>query len=172
MRLNLLYEAKSSSLEKVGVFIKLPKNLASQYPSKEEDSSPPHITTLYCGDIRPLTASDAVNIVKKVAKSHSQMECFVGGLAYFTNPEGKEIAHSMVEAKGLWKLRDDLLYAFKKAGVNDISEFADFTPHVTLEYGDKRDYNEEDCPNGSFIIRELEIWGRDSKVLGKVRLSA
>ena len=142
----------------MGVFLKLPEELAKDYPELDDDESAPHVTILYIGDVDAARKNEVVSVIKKVCSTYEPMEAWVGGLAYFTNQKGEEIAHSMVEAKGLAALNRALWDAVLRIGVKVEHAFADYTPHVTLQYGDKRDYDGV-VPEGSFKVMELEIWG-------------
>ncbi len=169
MRLSLLFEAKEKTLHGMGVFLKLPTELAKEYPELETDPSPPHITVLYIGDIDASRKDEVVETIQKICKTYQSMEVWVGGLAYFTNQKGEEIAHSMVEAKGLAAISKDIWDAVMRLGVKVEHSFPDYTPHVTLQYGDKRDYDGP-TPEGNFKLKELEIWLADAEKIGVAKL--
>ncbi len=169
MRLALLFEAKEKALHGMGIFLRLPKGLAKQYPKLETDPSPPHVTVLYIGDVEASRKSEVVETIQKVCKTYTSMEVWVGGLAYFTNQKGEEIAHSMVEAKGLAALSRAIWDAVMRLGVKVEHSFPDYTPHVTLQYGEGRDYDGP-VPEGNFKLRELEIWLDDAKKIDVAKL--
>jgi 2'-5' RNA ligase len=155
----------------VGYFVKLPKKLADQYPKdayKDGDTSDPHITLLYVGLVPSKDIPKLKKIGKEIVAQHKKMECFVGGLAYFTSPDN-EVAHSIVECKGLAKLNKALWDAALEAGIKVEHKFPEYTPHVTLSCGPKRDYDGP-FPHGSFMVAEIELWAEDGRKLASFKL--
>lgn len=169
MRMSLLFEAAEKTIEGMGVFLKLPEKLAKDFPALESDGSPPHVTVLYIGNVDAARKDDVIETIEKVCSTYEPMEVWVGGLAYFENPKGEQIAHSMVEAKGLAGLSRDIWDAVMRLGVKVEHSFPDYTPHVTLQYGTKRDYKGE-TPEGNFKCTELEIWIKDGEKLCAAKL--
>lgn len=164
MKLSILNE-EASTVESIGVFIKLPEDLAKQYQQMKEDPSPPHITVLYIGDVDVEQKAKAIKTIKEIVAAYDPIDVWVDGLAYFTNPKGEEIAHSMVEAKTLAALSKDLWDELLRIGIKVQHSFPDYTPHVTLQYGDKRNYDGP-VPKGNFNCKEVEIWAKDAKKIG------
>jgi len=162
MKLSTLHEA--SNHNHVGIFIPLPAKLAKQYPHKEKDQSSPHITVLYIGEANNNEIDIIKKVARKVASRYDPIEIFTSGLAWFTNNKNEEIAHSMVEAKGLATLSKDLWDSILRAGIKVAHSFPEYTPHVTLAYGKKREYDGP-TPSGSWICKSVELWrGKGERV--------
>lgn len=168
MKLSILSETAEPASE-LGIFIKLPNEIARLYPKLDKDSSPPHITVLYVGDVKADKKHQVIKAIKEIASQYDPIDIWIDGLAYFTNPKKEEIAHSMVEAKGLAALSRDLWDEILRLGVKVENSFPDYTPHVTLQYGKKRDYDGP-TPSGNFKCTELEIWVNDGKKIATAKL--
>jgi len=169
MKLDTLFESKN--LNHVGIFIPLPAKLAREYPHKKEDQSQPHITVLYIGE----ASSDDIPKIKKVAravcKRHKPIEIFTSGCAYFKNHDGDQVAHSMVEGKGLATLSKDLWDSMLREGIKVAHSYPEYTAHVTLEYcGKKRDYDGP-TPSGDWIAKSVELWQGKGEKVTKLTLS-
>lgn len=149
----------------VGFFVPLPANLANHFPSLgSEDSSPPHITFLYVGEVpadqesRLLDAASRVfQFIKEPIRAHIQ------GLGYFDHPgKGRRVAvvtwrfdQDMADLR--WRLRD----ALQEAGfpVDDSFPLV-FRPHTTLAYMEGLDAHYEGLvPEGDFFFDRIEVWG-------------
>lgn len=152
--------------EHAGVFIPLPEPLASKYPALQgHDESPPHITLCYIGELSEDKVPHAIEIIREVLQDFGPRECFVGGVAYFTNAKGEEIAHSIVECEGLYKINEEIKAKLTSRGIEVKDDYDAYTPHVTLHYGQARDYRGFQ-PAGKFMVDRCEFW------LGKGKTAA
>lgn len=164
MRLTRLFQESKKTQHHVGIFVKLPENLASKFKRKQEDPSPPHITTLYLGDQSPADEDSVIAAAYEIAKKTEPFNIKIGGVGYFEHADDKEtIAYIKVQSEGLRKLRTALSREMKKHGVKWEDKWGTFNPHVTLDYLDFGDEWEGKTPSGSWICKELEIWGFDKK---------
>jgi len=171
MRLIALCEDQTK-IDHVGFFVKLPEDLAKQYPNldPDEDTSSPHITVLYIGKANEKDLKKIEKVGKRVISKHGPIEVFVSGCAYFTNQDGKDIAHSMVEANGLQTLHKELWDELLKDGIEVEHSHPEFTPHVTLSYDHGRDYDGVQ-PEGSWTCDSIELWHGVGTSAAKISLS-
>lgn len=170
MKLSLLTE--DSYAKHVGLFIPLPRELAKQYPPKQEDKSDPHITVLYIGE----ASIDELDLIEKVSRKvlskYRPLEIFIGGLAWFDSNEDGQVAHSMVEAKNLHTIHKHLWDELEKAGIEVDHAYPEYTPHVTLSYaGNKRQYDGP-VPEGSWECNTIELWKGKGEKVASFRLGA
>jgi len=149
----------------VGLFIPLPDFLAEQYPDlSPHDTSPPHVTFLYVGEVPKDRTEEFVQIVGDVVQ---EMEGPVRGkledLDHFVHPAmERKVGVTPVRfndemAELRWKVRDRLV----DAGFEVADSFPlVYRPHVTLGYLDglQSEY-EGDVPQGSWDFDQIEIWG-------------
>lgn len=171
-RLDTILEEKQ--LHHVCFVVRIPKDLAKLFPEDRGagDDSPPHITVLYIGTIDKSQAHLIHKAGRKVIKAAPKMECFIGGLAYFsTEHEGKkeEVAHSMVECKGLATLNRNIWEACLAEGVEVAHKYPEYCAHATLKYLKKRDYDGE-LPSGSFDVTQIEIWHGEGRRSHSIKL--
>lgn len=150
--------------ESVGIFVTIPSNLAKQFPDdgkEEEDSSPPHITVLFVGDM-PLQLEDKL---KKTVKSVcDQFKPFVAKIAKprkFVNDKNQTIIHSPIKSKKLHKFHDELKKQLLKNQIPVDSKFPEYKPHITIEYIEKGENPKYDdiVPEGEWQIDSVWIWG-------------
>lgn len=156
---------ESKKLEHVGVFVQLPDNLEKQYPRLADDSSPAHVTTLYLGDQSPDDEDAIIAAAYAVAKKTKPFEITIGDLGYFDkNKDGDKIAFTKIVSPGLRALRERLADEMKKHGIKWKDSYGSFKPHTTLKYfdGPEGEY-EGKIPTGSWVCKELKIWGFSTK---------
>lgn len=151
--------------ESVGLFIPLPAALARKFPSLgDEDTSPPHITFLYVGDVAPENEQKFLDALKEVhGKWWPQVTATLGNLAHFNHPDkDRRVAHVQVEFdKDLSGMRHRVKQELLQAGFEVQDSFPEYKPHVTLQYmagADHPDY-EGEVPEGSWTFKGLEVWG-------------
>ena len=130
------------TLDRVGVFIPLPEDLAAQFPSKDEDTSKPHITLLYVGELDPSRVSDLKDAVAAVARTRAPFTVIIEDYGEFQNDEGKTIPHMIPRMKGgfgdLAGLHEQLKRAvFEGEEIPIKHRPGPFKPHVTLAYLDE-----------------------------------
>ena len=152
--------------QEVGLFIRLPDFLAEQYPSLgDEDTSPPHVTFFYSGEVTKGREEEWLTIVQgELSKLRGPVRAAVdGSVDYFEHADkGRTVAftpvrfsHDLAAAK--WNLRERLL----EAGFEIKDRFPlVFKPHVTLAYLDGFDYRwRGQRPVGAWDFDEIEVWG-------------
>jgi 2'-5' RNA ligase len=164
MRLSSLFEAKKK-LKHVGIFIKLPTDLNSKFPTLKEDDSPAHITTLYLGS-QDYDMEDKIIIsAYEVAENIEPFECELNGLGYFPkNQDGVKVAFVKVKSSGLHSLRNKLVKSVNEHKVEWENTWPEFKPHVTLAYMEDLDaeYGKK-IPTGKWTCGSMEVWGFDKK---------
>jgi 2'-5' RNA ligase len=156
----------------VGLFIRLPQFMAEQFPSLgKEDTSPPHVTMLYSGDVPAKREQEWLHIVQgELSKIRGPvMAAIDGSVDYFTHADkGRRVAYSPVRfshdlAAFKWNVRDKLMDAGFE--VKDSFPLV-FKPHVTLAYleGTESTWIERH-PIGSWEFSEIEVWGLPKPVV-------
>jgi len=158
---------RAGDKKNAGVFIKLPKELAKQFPSLgEHDDSTPHITTLYIGPIKECNEILVEEIVRRVAMEHEPFEITLDDkVTYFPatkHSDDCKVAKMTIISDELKKLNKALKKAILNAKVDLVDSFPTYKPHTTLEYMEppKKIYDGE-VPSGSCMIHEVEIWNGD-----------
>lgn len=154
---------------KSGVFIRVPKRLAKDFPSLgDHDNSEPHITALFVGFVPEKQEILFNEVVKRVAIEHEPFEVvFDDKVSYFTpskHSDGCRVAKLSIISDELIKLHKSLKKALKDAQIKIDDHFPSYKPHITLEYVEppKKEY-ESNVPTGSFLVKEIEIWDGDNK---------
>lgn len=146
--------------ESVGVFATLPPEVSNQFPNKDEDSSPPHITVCYIGDI-PLQFENKVEeVTKKVAAMFRPFKVKLGPPKEFINHKNQTIIHSPVKSKKLKELNRALRLFFLQSLIPVDNKHPEYKPHVTIEYVNEDSEPIYDVvPQGEWIIDHLWVWG-------------
>jgi len=146
----------------VGLFIRLPDDLAKQFPrgGRGDDESPPHLTLLYYGDADPVGVEKFGDAVRPVLLSSPSMRLRLGPVASFKNQDGQTVRHCPVYGKGLQRLFDALKKALAVAGDGWKPTYSSFKPHVTLEYVEPGEEPRiSSSPKGEWIAEACELWG-------------
>ena len=169
---------------KSGVFIPLPDTLARYFPKKAEDTSVPHLTLLFVGEITPEDEKKLVEVVRSVADRWPPFRADVVGYGEFENKDGATIAHMIPSAsiclssangvfRGLADLHADLYAALDDAGLDaqhnykgeKFGDYGDrvaaYKPHVTLDYVPAGGKYTGPKPTGSWQVTEIEVWGHE-----------
>ena len=145
----------------VGVFIPLPEELAQQFPSLEQDPSPPHVTFLYVGNVKGKEDLFG-NVVRDFfAKERGPILARLSGVDYFTTQEGR-VAYTRVHfSTDMGAMRDRLSSRLEDEGFVVESRFPlAYSPHVTLEYSKDPDFKWRGVvPEGSWAFRTVAVWG-------------
>ena len=157
----------------VGLFIRLPKALAEQYPSlKPEDDSPAHVTFFYGGDVPAKRQAEWLEIVGRVlGEVRGPVRAVVDGVDYFQHPHTDpprtvaftplRFSHDM--AAIMWNVRDQLMDAGFEA--KQYSPLV-YRPHTTLGYLDGLGATwDGDVPRGDWMIEGIEVWGLPQMVV-------
>ena len=157
----------------VGVFIPLPDELANQFPADGkagEDSSPPHVTVLYVGDLEDLEDQEEfIDVVEEATNSLMPFEVSLGPVEEFKN-EGQRVTHSSVKGKDIHKLHKILVKALKSARIPFSDKHPVYSPHVTIEYvndGEEEKYADKK-PSGDWVVDHFWIWGTNEPHLVKL----
>jgi 2'-5' RNA ligase len=148
-----------------GLFIQVPEYIARQFPSigkDGHDSSPPHITLLYIGQLPQAFEPRLFEVVQKVCENFKCFEVKLGKLNKFVNEEKKEIVyHSPIISKRLQLLHEMMKIEFQHAQLPYSTKFPEFKPHITIEYvnfGDMRKLPHVN-PVGSWLVDSVWVWG-------------
>jgi 2'-5' RNA ligase len=148
--------------EKVGLFIQVPEHIASQFPSKEgEDSSPPHITLLYIGNLPANFESKLDEVVGNVCEKFKCFTVKIGKVRSWVNDEGQKVYHSPIVSSRLKTLHATLKSEFQFAQLPYSTKYPDFKPHITIEYvnqGESPKFSHI-CPQGSWEVDSVWLWG-------------
>lgn len=151
----------------VGIFIKLPDEIAVQFPSLGgEDKSPPHVTFLVVGDVPKARENEFLALVQEVL---GQIPIPVKGrlhqLDFFKNPVSeKTVAHMSIKFSRDMALYRSLLVDQLRGAGFELRDFNPETwrPHTTLSYMDGLDgekHYEKIVPSGTWAFDQMEVWG-------------
>lgn len=145
----------------VGLFLRLPEELAALYPDQKEDASPTHVTLLYFGDATEEQAGKFAACAGRVLRGSGKLELTLGPVAEFVNAEGTAVRHSPVESGGaLEELNRQLREAIQAEMPEWTPTYAEYKPHVTLEYVEPgAEPQVESEPTGRWTATAVELWG-------------
>lgn len=145
-----------------GIFIKLPRELASQYPQIKDDDSPKHITVIMLDTLSEALESKFISIVQQVCTNIKPFTIKVGKVGKFVNDKNQIILHSKVKSNKLYKLHDILKQALAQNQISVSNKYPNFEPHITIAYAnDKKEAKQykDIQPEGEIEVDHIEIWG-------------
>lgn len=163
--------AVTGDRKRVGLFIRLPEDLAADFPSLEpEDDSPTHVTFLYVGEVPANREEEFLAICGEVfASLEAPVKAWLHQLDHFVHPDNdRRVAHMSVGFNRQMALyRDRLIDHLKEAGFDLADSFPlVYRPHVTLGYmPDAHDHQTHVDgyklfgPQGSWEFDSVEVWG-------------
>ena len=176
-----------------GVFIPLPYSLAKDFPDKSEhDTSVPHYTLLYMGDLTPKQYKVFCNLVQSFAQKLKPFECDTESYGEFLNAEGKKIPHMCPTARCATKMA--LLHSALRQHIENFAHEIgakvehsyghmggasslvpyeiQFKAHATLGYTQPMAAYTGPKPMGAWRVTELECWGHERIccALGKTKI--
>lgn len=126
--------------ESVGVFATVPTNLAKQFPNdgKEgEDSSPPHVTVLFVGDMQIQLEERLKETVESICEKTKPFTVSIEKPRRFINDKDQTVIHSPIKSNRLHDFHDELKKQLLSNQVQVDNKFPEYKPHVTIEYIDK-----------------------------------
>lgn len=148
----------------VGFFIPLPIQIAMQFPSLgERDSSPPHVTFLYVGDVPKEREADLIAAAAPVLSAVGNIRARLAQADSFKQPDtNTQVVYTSVKfSTDLGAIRQRLIIALEEAGfkIEDISPLGWF-PHVTMAYlPDLEARYRGQVPTGTWDFDSIQIWG-------------
>lgn len=153
--------SKSGDSTSVGLFIPLPTELAKQFPKKNQDKSPPHVTFLFVGEVPSDRQQEFVEICQKALKGVGTVPANLAKLEEFVNPKGQKIPHMEIGfGRDMAAVRRRLRRELMDAGFTVGDSFLQYKPHSTLEYMDDAEAEYDGpVPEGSFDVDVIEVWG-------------
>jgi len=148
-----------------GLFIRLPKNLAIQFPGLgENDDSPSHVTFLYIGDYTD--KAEQARLVETLRdclrRWWPKCKAILGPLEYFDHADkNRRVPHVSVDFdKDLSGFKQRVMQELRDEGFEVGDKFPEFKPHVTLAYLPGMDGEwDKHVPSGSWDVTEMEVWG-------------
>jgi len=150
---------------RVGLFFPLPKDLASQFPEKKEDSSPQHVTFLYIGKVPKEREQEFLGVLETAfIELEKPVRAALGGVDSFVSPQHKVVFSKIRFSKDLSRVRDRVKAALEDAGFEVADSFPLYVPHTTIEY--LPDFTQEwrgEVPTGSWDFGSVELWGLSKK---------
>ena len=154
-----------AGVQSVGLFIPLPEEIASKFPSLETDPSPTHATLLVVGDIDPEDEDHFMDVVRDhLSRWPSSVTATLKGVSYFDNPDAT-VAYDLVRFdEDVAGLRSDLATTLIDHGFNLVDRSpVVYRPHVTLEYLPPNSLGEYDgpVPGGSWEFDSVDVWCGD-----------
>jgi tRNA nucleotidyltransferase/poly(A) polymerase/DNA topoisomerase IB/2'-5' RNA ligase len=148
----------------VGLFIPLPKDLASQYPSKGEDSSPQHVTFIYIGKVEKGRQKALLEVLKGAfAGVDKPVQAALGELDQFLNPDSKIVFSRIQFSRDMGLIKDKIKEKLEDAGFEVADSYPRYNPHTTIAYLEPGDDFEMDAPTGSWQFSGIELWGLPKK---------
>ena len=145
-----------------GIFIKLPRSLAAQYPKIKDDESPKHISIVLLDNIDTALEDKLVNVIQQVCSKIKPFSVKIGKVGKFVNDENKIILHSKIKSNKLFKFHDVIKQALSQNQFSVSNKYPNFDPHVTIQYcDDKKEAKQykDVQPEGEFMVDHIEIWG-------------
>lgn len=150
---------------RVGIFIPLPKHIAERMPSlAPDDTSPPHVTLLYVGEVPFERTDEFVGLVTRVFRENlsEPVRAVFAEVDHFVQPDrDQRVAYQGVRfSHDMALVRARLVQALEEAEF----EVADshplvYCPHATLAYYDTLDPSVR-WENG--VVASGEEWAFDS----------
>lgn len=157
--------ASTEHRESVGVFLRFPPSVTAQFPEKDRDKSPAHVTLLNIGDCTAEQYQKVVRLVRDIVPALYGQPIVVELTDYgeFTTPKGLTIAHMIprVLTGPTFEYAHDALYrAVIGHGIQvDHIRSNAFKPHVTLAYLQPGERYEGPRPSAVCRIDAIEVWG-------------
>lgn len=156
---------KTGDREWVGFFMPAPPPIARQCPPRSgEDKSPPHVTFLYVGELKPEQDQILIDTARRVFSDFPKtVRVDLGGLNYFYHhKKDRRVALARVSFdQEMAKLRVHLFSKLRKAGIHPQDSYIlNYRPHMTLTYIDNMSERYDGkVPTGSWDVSGMEIWG-------------
>lgn len=150
------------------VVLPLPSELAGQFPTRPEDTSPPHVTVAYLGDIADADFAQAVEAVREVAAALEPFTIELQDYGEFDNGKGDTIAHMIpraVDGPEPAQMSAMLQASLRDRGVEPVRHPGPFRPHATLAYMPEGESYTGARPQGSFPASGFELWSDGSEPL-------
>lgn len=142
------------------VVLRVPDEIAEQFPDKPEDDSPAHVTLCYVGEADAPTVGRVVEAVKEVAAALDPWPVSLEDYGEFTNDDGKTIAHLIPRAEGGPEVGQVAAMIEKALVAREVVpkvHAGPFRPHATLAYLDAPGYDGP-RPSGKWIVERFEVW--------------
>lgn len=163
-------------LEEVGVFLRIPDELAKVFPDKSDrDSSPPHVTMLYVGKVTPDEHAKVVEAVKSVLAGMQPLRIQLTDYGEFKNDAGETIPHLIPRSMGpvtLEEVQRQLQAEVEKTLGRQTDQFpGPWKAHATLAYVKAGETYQDRPEGGEFDLRGLEVWGETGGRYGRVEVS-
>jgi 2'-5' RNA ligase/GNAT superfamily N-acetyltransferase len=141
-----------------GLFIRIPSDLGKEFPKKEEDDSPPHVTLCYIGELNRAEITKATKAAREVLSDIAPFHVEMTDYGEFENPEGKTIAHMIPRAPELEPLHRRLGRALKDVGIEASRLGQPLKPHASLAYVEEGRKYDGPRPSGKWKVSEVEFW--------------
>ena len=144
-----------------GVFIPLPEEIAKQFPALSEDTSKPHVTFLYVGDVTGREEIFEKAVQDFFLEERGPIIARLAGVDYFTNQLSR-VAYSRVHfSTDMGAMRDRLASKLEDIGFKIENKFPlAYLPHVTLEYmQNPHERWTGHIPVGEWHFHAVEVWG-------------
>jgi 2'-5' RNA ligase len=152
--------ANTGDRKSVGLFIPLPQELAAQFPKKEKDTSPQHVTFLYVGEVPPEREQEFLGVLENIFLNAGAVQAVLDGVGSFQSQTNKVVFSKVRFSEDLSALRDRAREALETAGFEVQDSWQMYQPHSTIEYlDDPFQIWTGTPPQGSWEFNSLEVWG-------------
>ena len=148
----------------VGLFFPLPEDLAKQFPKKEEDSSPAHITFLYLGEVPKDATQDLLTALERAfSEVDAPVRAVLNGMDHFMNQDAKVVFSRIRFNKDLSAIREQIWKSLEDSGFEVADSHPRYNPHTTIAYLGHDENLKMIAPAGSWDIDSVEVWGLPKK---------
>lgn len=151
----------------VGLFLRAPAEVARevvrQRPALPDDTSPPHVTVLYCGALPAARSGELLSVTRALIGGTEPFRVRLADQpSYFPPHDGQHVAKLDVldgPQHPLHRLRRRLWRGFAAAGIPFEDHWPRYRPHMTLQYLDAAQQYRGAVPRGSWLVNGLDVWG-------------
>lgn len=161
--------------EKIGIFLRLPDDLAETLPSiSDRDPSPRHATLLIVGECDHDQLKGVIKACQEVAKTLESFDVELTDFGEFKNAKNETIAHLIPRADAdtsFEEIHRALRDAVVKEGMEPAHYSGPFKPHVTIAYLPEGESFGGERPEGKFKAEAFEVWGEAEGEVGKIRIA-
>jgi 2'-5' RNA ligase len=151
---------------KLCIVADIPSEFTAFFPKDRggDDSSNPHITVLYVGEIDNKNITKAIDVIDSVVREMKPIKCEFGDIKSFPNgDDGVPHYVEIIADKGLKELHHLLQSKLESAGVPAPQKYKDYKAHATLKYLPEGEDYKGKAPTGEFMINNItsSIFGDD-----------
>jgi len=154
----------NTDLESIVLVATLPREIAVQFPEKDEDETTPHITVWYQGALPGNRFDEFEEACRIAVAEHGAFDAeLTGEMSYFEHAD-QRVAFAEVRPEDAFQ---QLFLSIQREtmirGIVSESEYYQdawsYRPHSAVAYLRPGEIYYQACPVGSFRVTQLEMWG-------------